>query len=408
MSQTEPVTESMVDAALSTEWRHLAFPPELEARFEADTRAGRVRHLIIMNSLGVAFFVLFLTTDFQLVADQFRAAVILRAVFGPPFLVLCILVMRRTNHAMAREVPPMLMTMAASGVIVWLFLTTHSIYKPNYLEGTALVLLYGNVVVQSRFPYALAGTSITSLVIFVAIYLAHPVPLPVKESQANIVLTVSVLTLITNYRMERQERQRYLFTLRETLRNQALTAANVELKTLSELDPLTGALNRRALDVQLAGLLESCQAEGRPIGVIMTDIDHFKSINDQWGHQAGDRCLKAFAIVLMTLCRTRGDIVARYGGEEFLVVLPGLDLAASQVIAERLRRAIEAMEKLPAIGRGERRQITASFGVASVKADERTTPSSLVRAADEAMYKAKASGRNKVSPELQAFEWGLV
>jgi diguanylate cyclase (GGDEF)-like protein len=394
------ISEELVERALQADWRRRAFPPVLEARFEKETWTSRVKHLILMNCIGVAFFILFLVTDHQLVADQFRTALILRLGLGPLFLALAILVLRRTTSPAAREMLPMLMTMTACGVIVWLFLATQSPYKPNYLEGTALVLLYGNVVVQSRFPYALAGTAICVAGIMLAIYFAHPVPLPIKSSQANIVLTVSVLTVITNYRMERQERQRYLFTLRETLRNEALAQANSTLKSLSELDPLTGALNRRALDAVLDKVLAQCRAEGRPVGVIMTDIDHFKTINDHWGHQTGDRCLKNFAALLMTSCRAQDDVVARYGGEEFLLLLPGQDLAACQVIAERLRRAIEAMEPLPALGRVERRRMTASFGVASVMPDAATTPASLVGAADEAVYAAKAAGRNQVSPVL--------
>ena len=132
----------------------------------------------------------------------------------------------------------------------------------------------------------------------------------------------------------------------------------------------------------------------------MMDIDHFKRLNDRYGHGAGDLCLKRMASILIAELRTASDGAVRYGGEEFLVVLPGLQLVDAMRVAERIRRSVEKAT-IPNEGIGLGGVVTASFGVASASVGE-LTAAELIAVADTALYVAKEKGRNQVWPPLAA------
>jgi two-component system, cell cycle response regulator len=155
-------------------------------------------------------------------------------------------------------------------------------------------------------------------------------------------------------------------------------------------DPLTGFYNQRYLMRHLRGLLASNQGGG--IALMMIDVDHFKMINDQYGHQVGDRALKAIAEMLRNRTRVF-DTVARYGGEEFVVVMPGADGGEVELAAERLRLSIDQMAFSPQPG--VQIHITVSIGFAYCEATN-IAAELLLKAADQAMYQAKNGGRNRV------------
>ena len=156
------------------------------------------------------------------------------------------------------------------------------------------------------------------------------------------------------------------------------------LNALAETDSLTGVFNRRGLDRALAPLASS----GRPLTAAMIDVDHFKAVNDRFGHADGDRVLKRISDVLGATVR-RTDVVARYGGEEFVVILSDSPLDVGLAWAERARTAIEA----PEVDDGGIR-VTASGGVAQRRDGE--SFDDLLARADSALYEAKADGRNRV------------
>jgi diguanylate cyclase (GGDEF)-like protein/PAS domain S-box-containing protein len=165
------------------------------------------------------------------------------------------------------------------------------------------------------------------------------------------------------------------------------------IEELSITDRLTGLYNRLKLDELFEAFLHGSERHGTPLSVIIVDIDKFKSVNDTYGHQVGDNVLQEFANLLKTNLRTE-DIVGRWGGEEFLILAPGSDLDAAVHLAEKLREKVEAFA-FRGVG-----QKTSSFGVSSYYwgDDEK----SMVSRADEALYKAKESGRNRV--EHEAFQ----
>lgn len=179
--------------------------------------------------------------------------------------------------------------------------------------------------------------------------------------------------------------------LRVVERTEALEAANRQLEILSVTDPLTGLANRRRFDAVLATECARAARSGQPVALLMMDVDHFKNFNDEYGHQAGDGCLRQVAAALRACARRAGDLPARYGGEEFAVIAAGTDAVAALALAEKMRRHIEALEiahrDAPA------GVVTISIGVAS----GRCSPDELLRDADRALYRAKQAGRNRVA-----------
>jgi diguanylate cyclase (GGDEF)-like protein len=165
-------------------------------------------------------------------------------------------------------------------------------------------------------------------------------------------------------------------------------------KLASITDQLTGLSNRRHFDEQLLLLLSRADQRHQPLSLIVADVDHFKKVNDTYGHEAGDAVLQAVANIVQRAVRNGadGDLCARYGGEEVAILLPGVPASEALDIAERLRRTIAAKAVAYA---GQRISVTASFGVACYP-ETVSSPALFFPAADKALYQAKAGGRNCV------------
>lgn len=189
----------------------------------------------------------------------------------------------------------------------------------------------------------------------------------------------------SNAELEERVKER---TMQLEQRALELEAANEQISRLVYIDPLTGVANRRSLDITLAREIERVSRLGQPLTVVLLDVDHFKSVNDTFGHAMGDKVLQAIAATVSGLLRPY-DLIARYGGEEFLVMMPGVTQENGEVAADRFRLAISAITI-----DGFSQNITASFGVATLLAGQ---PShTLFERADKAMYRAKQNGRNRV------------
>jgi diguanylate cyclase (GGDEF)-like protein len=172
-----------------------------------------------------------------------------------------------------------------------------------------------------------------------------------------------------------------------------LEEKNRELERLSISDGLTGLFNHKHIHGLLAEEFERTDRSGDGLTVAMFDLDHFKTVNDTHGHQAGDRVLMQFADMLRHTARDI-DKIGRYGGEEFMVILPSTSLSEGAIFVERVRHEVEGHEFQ--IGRDEPLTMTVSAGVATYPHEMVGSPETLVRLADEALYAAKAAGRNRV------------
>ncbi len=190
------------------------------------------------------------------------------------------------------------------------------------------------------------------------------------------------VTELEAQRTELIESMKELRRSREEIQKQ-----NHELQRLATRDSLTGCLNRRAFFEEFESNWSSAKRYGHPLACVLVDVDHFKSINDTYGHSVGDKVLRKVSDTLMEGCR-KSDVVCRYGGEEFCVMLPFVDLAGARIAADKLRQAIEEMSV-------DKVKVTASFGV-STTAEDAGDPQELLDQADKCLYVAKRNGRNRV------------
>ncbi|KKC31143.1 hypothetical protein WH91_21305 [Devosia psychrophila] len=174
-----------------------------------------------------------------------------------------------------------------------------------------------------------------------------------------------------------------------------------DVRRESLLDPLTKIANRKSFDEGMDTAIADAKITGDPLCLMIIDIDHFKNFNDSFGHQTGDQVLRLVAMTLKSNIKGK-DLAARYGGEEFVAILPSTDLEGAIILAENIRKAIQAKELLKRSTNEKLGRITASFGLAAYRRGD--TAGSLIERADRCLYAAKHAGRNKVFSENQLSE----
>lgn len=181
-----------------------------------------------------------------------------------------------------------------------------------------------------------------------------------------------------------QDKERLKLMVAEHTRE--LANANRKLESMANVDGLTGIANRRRLDSYLSFSAQNCQERGRPLSVLLIDVDHFKRFNDTHGHIKGDAVLKDIAMLLGQSLRRSEDLLARYGGEEFTAILPGADAEAALCVARDMRDQVQ----------NSNTGVTVSIGLACITAGQVIDTQRLIEQADKALYRAKNEGRNRV------------
>jgi two-component system cell cycle response regulator len=224
--------------------------------------------------------------------------------------------------------------------------------------------------------------------------------LAITEPDSNARMVRGLEIGVNDYLMRPIDKNELLARARSQVRKRRYTERlrdNVQISIeMAITDALTGLFNRRYMESHLASLLEQASARGKPLAVLVLDIDYFKSINDSHGHDAGDDVLREFALRIKRSIRGI-DLACRFGGEEFVVVMPETDIAVAAMVAERLRRRIAA-EPFAINAGGNSIPVTISIGIAALRGAEDNAASVLKRA-DQALYRAKRDGRNRVVPD---------
>lgn len=227
---------------------------------------------------------------------------------------------------------------------------------------------------------------------------AEASPLPLVAGGLGVLMVV----LVCGYLYLLQRRSEVVGRL-VAERTQALQEANERLEQMTVTDPLTGLANRRAMDEYLEQEWARALRQQTPITAVMLDVDFFKRINDEYGHDAGDLCLQVLAAELLEHFRRSGDLLARFGGEEFALLMPN----TSEQVRDKVDAFREHMAAYPVVlPEGARLVMTVSAGVATVVPLAGLTPRDLLRAADGALYRAKREGRNRVevAPVVEALQ----
>lgn len=324
--------------------------------------------------------------------------------------------------------PPFFIAAALSflsaGLIAWRY-PQHSAYTTALIIITIVVLLEGRVLSVFQGPVLADSNNSMFLVLFAHFpllylfcFMVFPSQQALKWSAAACLLLcgttlVFVIPLLLEDPMREGGRHLLMWLLlsnpgfimlMSALRrieraliqlhsqHDAVAARQALYEHQATHDYLTGLLNRLSFDSYLEDAWSQARTQKAPLCLLMLDVDHFKNVNDDYGHPAGDKALQALAVILSSKIRTQ-DVVTRYGGEEFGVLLRNTDYTAAAELGERLRKAVETT---PLLIDGMPIHVTISVGIACLRPEENTRPDTLINQADIALYTAKRNGRNRV------------
>lgn len=371
------------------------FSSQEERAYQLEMDSVRERRMTKTGVAGVVLYGAFAISDKTMVPDIYQQAWAIRFLLVIPLMLLCTFTVYKLKSLVMREIVLALSIVIGGASLPWIAGLSSHPNAMHYQTGVTLIVLFGNIVVNQRFRSAL-WTSVI-LVILYGLTLSNLPLMPphVRFNNWLFCLSAVVISLIANFRMDRDQRRAYLARAREQARNVELSHAVELLARLSAEDGLTQLANRREFDRRLGIEWGRARRENYPLSLILIDVDNFKNYNDHYGHPAGDACLQQVASVLRSVPKRSADLVARFGGEEFVVLLPAASAADAVAIAAKMRQGVIDL-RIPHASSQVAPGVTASFGVAALLPSDTLQPADLVAAADAALYRAKEQGRNQV------------
>ena len=387
---------------LSSGFNKLSFPAEIEKDYRWRTGANFIKSSRGILAFGILFYLSFGLMDHALGKEHKDSLWFIRVSVSGALLVGLAVIFNR--HLIRWVVMAVTLGMIIIGLSILLFI---SMLDEPYSYAYHLGLIPWQVFILISLRSYVRPIIIASLTVFISyIVFSYNQELQPYNSEIDALVDdvrpiyilfwglLITMGIYLGYFMERSSRIDYVKNRLLALDAQRLTLLSEELHLLSTTDGLTGMANRRHF--------ESCfDAEWRravrgqdSLALIMIDIDFFKNYNDEYGHQAGDACLKRVSEALMSYAQRSGELAARYGGEEFVVLLPRMSLAGAQHIAESMCHKIS---ELGIEHRGsEKKRVTISIGVAAMIPSLQDDIETLLRDSDRTLYQAKANGRNCV------------
>jgi diguanylate cyclase (GGDEF)-like protein len=399
----QTVTLSMLQAYMAGERQGSVFPPAIEAIFQEQVNSDRLDVLGRLTLRLVIVYNVFLINDLFLLPQTFWLAAILHFGVVTPVIVLIAFFHPKMKRGWARKLAATAIPFLIVGQIMLIYSLNRGAAADHYQYLAIMVVIYMNVNQSAAFRVFGYRQATRSTILVAAAYsgvlLFGHSPYFVKLLGVSFMAGAAYLSLMANFRMERDLRNSFLRQLQDSLQRQSA-------EKVANHDPLTGLANRRQLERTVARLWALPDEVVSPVASIMIDIDHFKAFNDRYGHTAGDTCLKRVAGAIAAEARNEDDLAVRYGGEEFLLLLPRTELSDAVRVAERVRRHVETLS-IPH-ERVERRDVvTISLGVIAGPVSAQSF-AELVSAADASLYAAKRNGRNQVWPPFLSKDDGVV
>ncbi|MEK6397177.1 MAG: GGDEF domain-containing protein [Terriglobus sp.] len=379
-------------------WLH--FRPEVEARYTSDTTTSHARTLLTHGLFAGIVYNFFLVSDYFMAPEYIlRDAVVRLGVFTPIMLLAAALV-HFHKSSVVRELSVAFACLTGSLCILYLHRDITPLVSMEAQVGLMLMLLGMNCLIRLEPIYAATTTLLVMIADVAWLYSDASLSAAHKLVLSGMMVWAVLLTLAANYAIARERRFSYLLQLHGRLQRSKLADANAELIALSSTDRLTGLPNRRAYDLQLPKVWTMAKESRTPLSAVMVDVDHFKRVNDTYGHPYGDRVLQRVASLLLQALREEDDFVGRFGGEEFVVLLPHTNSESAIKVAERIRTLVQVAGS-PALQRDTMLHhdtwTTVSCGVATMyPSAAESDPARLIADADAAMYQAKREGRNRV------------
>jgi diguanylate cyclase (GGDEF)-like protein len=385
-----------IEAELETKGLRLRFIPWLETSYDRAQAPRRNRAIAWYLVVYLAVKMLFLLANLQVGSTVFRVSMTLRLGIVLPLTLLSIWLLLRPAASWVKGTAAFVPLIAETALVMVLGRLSGAAVSDRYIFAAGVGIFAQTLLMPVPFKYCVRGLA-ASLALFCVLGLvAWPGHFGPRISTDYLIFVVgfSLPALYERHNRERSQRRDFLLNELNRMRVEDILNMNAHLDRLSNLDALTGIFNRRYLDAALTRQCRIASENGRWIGVLMIDIDHFKEVNDSAGHQYGDLCLEQVAQVLQCSVRAGVDTVARYGGEEFCAILPDTDQQGAIVIGERVRQSIESAGILVPGRAG----ITVSAGAVAFRGEGglSVTAEELLAGADQALYAAKKAGRNCV------------
>jgi len=382
--------------------KRLYFAEDIETDYKLHSSSAFMRSSRYVLSFGILFYLSFGVSDYA-IGNEYKNTLWFIRVFIAGALLTAVTIL--FNRQLMRWVVPVVtMGMIIIGLSILVFINIlDEPYSYAYHFGLIPWQVFILISLRSFLrPIILASTTVfISYIIFSynQDFQSYNSELDALVDTARALFILFWVLLLAmgiylGYLMERDSRIDYVKNHLLALEAQRLTLLSQELHLLSTTDALTGLANRRHLEYCYNNEWRRAVRAQDSLAVIMIDIDFFKNFNDQYGHQAGDQCLRQVSEALMSYGQRSGELVARYGGEEFIVLLPKMSLSRAQNLAEGMCRKISNLE-IEHKG-SELKKVTISIGVAAMIPTLQDQPDILLRESDRMLYLAKANGRNCV------------
>ncbi len=386
----------LLNASLS-HWR-LPIPAALKGDFLQYQYRQNANFMVLITIIGHFAFYSYAIADYLLVPEVFGWSITLRTLFIGILLPVNIYLIRKTRNITLLELVFSASLMAAT--VIWLGVLlprTQSEVVHTYVYASIIFVVVLNMVIRSNYWLAVSISLLHTLVTFHFVFLLDHAEWEPIFIYSIVYLPVLYFSLFISWHNTHTARRLFLHSIIEVLDRTDLEVVNCKLSMLAHTDTLTGVPNRMLFDDRLQQAIAKAKRDGKRLALMFIDLDHFKPVNDTYGHAVGDLLLQQVA-KRMVGCVRESDTVARIGGDEFEVLLPDVDEANDAlVVANKVRDALAQPFDLD----GVRVNISSSIGVA-VFPWHGGNVIELGKNADDALYRAKDKGRNRV--ELAAGE----
>ncbi len=386
--------KELLEKELKKSFFNLKFSKEIEGKFREYLYSQMKDFMQFSILLGIAIYFMFGLLDYVVYHDVYKTLFFFRYVIGgPPLVIVGYLIMKSKTERQIQILFTVTLIIAGLVIIAMIFFLDDPTQR--YYAGLTIVMLYAYIAVGLRFRYTLfIGLSLLLIYLVLAFLIKKPDE-SFFISNFFFLIFFNLIGMISSFWYEKSQRKMFILSSLVELERGEFEKANKKLKELSVTDHLTKLPNRRYFQEFIEREWKRAIRYKEHISAIMVDIDFFKRYNDALGHQRGDMVLRKVANALKSITRRAGDLVARFGGEEFIIILGRTREESAIKIAEKIRKSVEELKiKHPDSNISE--YITVSLGVASVIPIKETSCEKLIKAADEALYKAKERGRNRV------------
>lgn len=349
------------------------------------------RYLLVTNFLGQAAYLSYALADRLVVPDIFAASLAWRGTYIGLILLLTLAAFRWCRDIRLLDLLLPVSILLAAMIWFRLLVDSSSPHVTTYQYASLIFIVLANLCIQVRFVPALLLSLLISAVTLAGVHWLAAGDGMTLLVFGLVYLPVLFFSLFISFSNTLERRRIFLRSRLDAMTRDELAQANRKLQTLAHTDPLTGTSNRRQFHLSAERELARARRQQEPICLLMLDIDHFKRINDQHGHDAGDRVLRELAGTARKMLR-EPDLLARFGGEEFVALLPNTALDSARTVAERLRVKLSEL-RIPDLPQQAPIRITVSIGVAPL---DQFDLDQALKEADRALYLAKHGGRNQV------------